>query len=82
MIGTEDRITINIIPSTLRNALTWVVLMVLIKQGISRKKRTYLFPMYYVLILNLALCEHLVIKWIKPNVFCIRAKPPLSWIRN
>lgn len=41
MIGTEYRITTNITPSTFRNAITWVIFIVLLKQGISRKKRTY-----------------------------------------
>lgn len=79
MIGTEYRIITNITPSTFRNAITWVVFIVLLKQGISRKKRTYLFSMYCVLILDLAVCEHSVIKWLKPSVFCIIAKAQLFW---
>lgn len=59
----------------------WSSLMFL-KQGINRKRRTYLFSTCCVLILDLTLTEHSVIKWIKPNVFCITAKPPLSYIRN
>lgn len=79
MIETEYRIITNITPSIFRNSITWVVFIVLLKQGISRKERTYLFPMYCVLILDLAVCEHSVIKWFKPNVFCITAKPQLFW---
>lgn len=78
MIETEYRIITNITPSTFRNAITWVVFIVLLKQGISRK-RTCRFPMYCVLILDLAVCEHSVIKRFKSNVFCITAKPQLFW---
>lgn len=62
MIVTEYRIITNITLSTFRNAITWVVFIVPLKQGISRKKRTYLFPMSCVLILDLAVYGHSVIK--------------------
>lgn len=35
--------------------------------------------MYCILILDLAVCEHSVIKQFKPNIFCITAKPQLFW---
>lgn len=47
MIGTEDRITIHITPSTFRNTITWVIFIDVPKTRYQQEEKN--LPVFYML---------------------------------